>query len=932
MLNVDLFFVEILRLLAVAWILLGASMVVLRFLKQPVERIRLIQISLITLLATVVIGAAGVVPKIKLPVLARTNPHADVVKAVRTPNIPQRPATDSYSGELSPQSSDVAATPASELRHSSMGEAPFTAAPASETAPVAATSNSGFEFMPWFRGALVFSFLFTSLLNVIYLLVGFVATRRLIRIATPLTESAVDKMERIVSALSIPGRVRFASSGLIDVPMVSGIWRPTILLPEALTRNDANPLDLKHSITHEWAHVARHDLLTWQLASLCQPFLWMQPCYWIMLRELRLAQDQLADQFATEQSNEHTIYAAMLVQLSQTRRRMLPGALTMAGGKSNLYRRAEMILNERFQMLREARKVVILSAAVLIVAVGCLLTSLELTHAATPILDAASQPGSNAESKKEDKTVDKKEEAKIPAKENAGDSAKPTKSAEHSGVVIDADTGKPIAGVTVTVTRMISSDWSELAVTKSLTDEDGKYTFTIPPDQLSQALLYIMFDVDHPEYARRHCGSYGYGMIVSNLAAGEQPWFSKLKMVQGEKIVGRLMDEKQRPVAGAHLRCETQPKSGFDRDRSSSVDGVSDQDGRFALVVPRDGITKLSIIPTSDCMKFIEIGEKRGDLGDVGLESGFPIQGVVRDAKGNPIEGVWVNITPEDSKNAVSYEMKRSSKTNTQGQFTTRPVKSGKYTVQVESKATGAPEKEKYANFHDEPLADMFVEQTISVTEDSARKPFVIQAIPHVLINVQHYKPDGEVSNGHSPSLSGEIDGRRIWIRAGKKTAKGAYQLIAPHGLRNAQLQFTTNEHSALMVQFERGKLSPQDSYRFPKLEEDINNIRVVRHPAAILKIRTVDESGADVKEARVFASYAVEKDATNEMMTEKQIGSNLEGEFLRLSSIVPNTEIMVRLSRSGFEDETQTLTMNEGERRTITVTLKPKKAAAEQR
>jgi len=362
----------------------------------------------------------------------------------------------------------------------------------------------------------------------------------------------------------------------------------------------------------------------------------------------------------------------------------------------------------------------------------------------------------------------------------------------------------------------------------------------------------------------------------------------------------------------------------------SWAEEVSDQDGRFALVVPREGITKLSVIPTSDCMKFIEVGTKRGDLGDVSLESGFPIQGVVKDAKGNLVEGVWVNITPEDTRNVASYEMKRSSKTDAHGQFTSRPVKSGKYLVQVESKATGAPEKEKYANFHNDPLPAMFVEQTISVTKDSASQPFVIQAIPHVLINVQHYKPDGEISNGHSPSLMGEFDGHSIWIRGGKNTAKGAYQLMAPHGLKNAQLRFSTNEHSALMVQFEGGKLSPQDSYRFPTLDEDINNIRVVRYPAAILKIRTVDESGADLKKAGIFASYAVEKDATNEMMMAKQIGFNREGEFLRLSSIVPNMEIRIRLSQSGFENETQTLTMNEGERRTITVTLKPKKAAAE--
>ena len=109
-----------------------------------------------------------------------------------------------------------------------------------------------------------------------------------------------------------------------------------------------------------------------------------------------------------------------------------------------------MILNDRFQMLREARKIVILSAAVLVAVVGGLLASVELTYALSPIVAVAAEAGSNAENKQEDK----KEEAKDPKQGNADDSAKPTKSVEHSGVVIDGETDKPIAGVTVTVTRM----------------------------------------------------------------------------------------------------------------------------------------------------------------------------------------------------------------------------------------------------------------------------------------------------------------------------------------------------------------------------------------------------------------------------------------------------------------------------------------------
>jgi hypothetical protein len=431
-----------------------------------------------------------------------------------------------------------------------------------------------------------------------------------------------------------------------------------------------------------------------------------------------------------------------------------------------------------------------------------------------------------------------------------------------------------------------------------------------------------MFHLDHPQYARRHCGSYGYGMIVANLENGEQPWFSELKMVRGEKVFGRLVDENGRPVAGAQLRLNSEAKSVSDREGSSSVDAVSDQDGRFEAVVTHDGIAKLSIIPLDHCMKYVELGDKRGDVGDITLENGVRLHGVVQDAKGNPIEDLWVNVTPEDLKYEASYEMKRSSQTDKQGEFHTRPLKPGKHLFEVELKATGALEKKKYANFHDTPPLAMFIPETINVTENSIRRPVIIRAVPHVLITLQFFKPNGEISPGHSPYMTGEIDGRRIWIREGKRTGEGAYELMAPHGMENVEMHFTTNEHSALMVQMEGGELSPQDTYRFERLEEDIDNIRVVRYPASIAKINIVDESGTQLQNAGIFATYAVEKNASEEMMMGNQIGWNREEGLFRLSSIVPNREFSVRADLSGYETKKQSITMSEGERRTITITL----------
>lgn len=899
-------FTVIVRFNLIAFFLLGACLWGIQLLKQPLERIRLVEVSLLALFSTLALGAVGIVPKVNLailPAVESADGNAASIESIR------------HASESQPNAQVPTDVPVSKgaFAASALGDGDLKSTDREgvlrehrpESVPLA-HAVSGFGPLSWLKQSLTVILLAVSFLNLVYLAVGYAITRQLVNRAKPLTDATLARVERIVTNFPGQHKVKYASSSSIDVPMVIGFCRPTVLLPERLSQSDADQLELKHSLAHEWSHIQLHDLLTWQLASFCQVFLWMQPCYWVLRRELRVAQDQLADQFAIEQTQEHITYAKTLLDLSKARQRLLPGALTMAGNKSNLYRRIEMMMNENFRIVRATRKSTLLLLAVLFVAAGGLMTSLELTRAETPAVTETTNhlvDGGNKD------TVAKNDNNE--------------KSAEHTGVLIDADTGKPIAGVTVTVTRMESDNWQELGVTKSLTDENGKYSFTIPPEQLKLPLLYILFDIDHPTYAQRHCGSYGYGMVVDNLKNGEQPWFSEFKMVRGEKITGRLVDDEKRPIADAQIRSDCRPKSGNDRDRTSAVDAVSDKNGRFEIVVPYDGIAKLSFIPLDHCMKYIDVGEKRGELGDITLDTGVSIQGVVKDAAGNPMSGLWVNLTPEKDRNDAHYEMKRSAKTDKDGKFVTRPLKAEKCEVEVDTKATGALEKEKYANFHDTPPSAMFVNRSINVTKDTASKPFVIQAVPHVLITVQTFRPNGEVSGGHSPSMTGKVDGKFLWIPEGRKTGKGAFELMVPHGIEDAQLRFTTNEHSALMVQFVGGELSPQTSFKFKKLEENLDNIRVIRHEAGILKLDIVDEAGKRLDEARIFAHYDIAEKHSEEMMMDTQIGWNKEDGLFRLSSIVPSAPVSIRFNAAGCLTQTQKFTLSDDERRTVTITLK---------
>ena len=56
------------------------------------------------------------------------------------------------------------------------------------------------------------------------------------------------------------------------------------------------------------------------------------------------------------------------------------------------------------------------------------------------------------------------------------------------------------------------------------------------------------------------------------------------------------------------------------------MDAESDDDGRFEAMVTRDGSASVSAIPLDHSMKHVDFGKKRGDLGDIELETGVTIR------------------------------------------------------------------------------------------------------------------------------------------------------------------------------------------------------------------------------------------------------------------------------------------------------------------
>ena len=266
----------------------------------------------------------------------------------------------------------------------------------------------------------------------------------------------------------------------------------------------------------------------------------------------------------------------------------------------------------------------------------------------------------------------------------------PDGSLKYAGIVFDKTTKLPIKGAVVTVHRLISASYERrtLEETKHTTDEAGKYTFVIPPDQLKEKLLYIELDVEHPDFATRAGFGYALSMIRKNAKLGDPPFFASLEMDPAEAVTGRLVGPDGKALADVAIQAFSMNDS-HNFDSVSWFNTKSDGEGKFRISLVKGGQSVFWIVPDKLAPKQIVSGTKRGDFGDVQLEEGVESKGQVVDATGKPLAGVYVNLTDRKSQAEiqipVASQLSRAGLSDAEGRFEIGALKPGTYEVEVEN-------------------------------------------------------------------------------------------------------------------------------------------------------------------------------------------------------------------------------------------------------
>ncbi len=151
-----------------------------------------------------------------------------------------------------------------------------------------------------------------------FMVSGVIGTWWIRRSAAPLKATWVDETHVLAEAFEIGGSIAVVESHAVTTPMVCGVWRPLIVMPQSATQwTDERRRVI---VLHELAHIKRRDCLTQALAQVICAVYWFNPIVWVAARRLRAERERACDDFVLAAGERGSDYAAHLLDIARAMR------------------------------------------------------------------------------------------------------------------------------------------------------------------------------------------------------------------------------------------------------------------------------------------------------------------------------------------------------------------------------------------------------------------------------------------------------------------------------------------------------------------------------------------------------------------------------------------------------------------------------------
>jgi beta-lactamase regulating signal transducer with metallopeptidase domain len=125
----------------------------------------------------------------------------------------------------------------------------------------------------------------------------------------------INTVEQVARRLGIDGKITVVESDRFNVPFVSGILRPRLIMPPQARTWPCERLEA--ILHHELAHIKRKDILIQFLAQVVCCIYWINPLVWILERRLFLERERACDDMTLDQNKniKASEYAGHLMEV-----------------------------------------------------------------------------------------------------------------------------------------------------------------------------------------------------------------------------------------------------------------------------------------------------------------------------------------------------------------------------------------------------------------------------------------------------------------------------------------------------------------------------------------------------------------------------------------------------------------------------------------
>ncbi len=502
----------------------------------------------------------------------------------------------------------------------------------------------------------------------------------------------------------------------------------------------------------------------------------------------------------------------------------------------------------------------------------------------------------------------------------------------------DKDTGEPVSQVRVTwdfqrSDRRADEAAGPLSVWKQefVSDENGLYEVQVPKSVMDESRRWLGIEYRHPRYLPSRNSFWPLKMPDDPRQGLDH---RHILLEPGVKVTGRVILPGGAPAVDVPVMF-ARSREGFGDSNGGYYHGFwtrTDQQGRYEFYTRNAWPQRIHWFPDKYECNSRALTREFGEQETIRLKEGLRLAGRVLDQQGKPLAQVVIRAA---TGTRVPYVFAAS---DDQGIFRFPPLPAGEYTL--------APVRHYYDMQTGDSLTSELptpipaIRYVLDAATSSVDPKAVIQASPLVRIPVEVVDGTGKPLDGKMLSIGDLGDFENAVLGKPVEGEPGRYEFQYPQDqyVRDLRVRCSMGESAFYQLSDQFAPVAA-DAIVLGKATADFPIVRVVVRQAGTLKVTARTPDGKEPEgSSQIHVQYGSEQ--TTRLEAANQANRDPRAIFMApglmisypagepwnttIQQIAPGVPVLVTLQSDKYVAEPQTVTLADGETKSIELVVKP--------